>query len=196
MSARISPGADAEEKAGTMMPWHGAEAGPNGRRRLGAQYDTAKNRRAHRQRENHQRHYAAQRRSRIDRDPEQRAPTHRRKHAAQHPSHNQHRPAEPFQYVVGASVQSNRFSQWPEALGFAAIGDTALTRRFGDIARQEYRAVGIHMALSPQADLATEAALGTHPGHLRRGRRARRAYGRAYVAGFQHGETGLDTAAL
>ena len=29
-------------------------------------------------------------------------------------------------------------------------------REFGDIARQEYRAVGIHVALHPMADLATE----------------------------------------
>ncbi len=38
----------------------------------------------------------------------------------------------------------------------AAIGDPALVRTFGGIVRQEYRAVGINEALSPQADLATE----------------------------------------
>ena len=65
-------------------------------------------------------------------------------------------PRNHFQYVLGASVQSGRFSQWPETLGLAAIGDGALVRRFADIARQEYRAVGIHETLSPQADLATE----------------------------------------
>src|SRR6267154_3461725 len=64
-------------------------------------------------------------------------------------------PRNHFQYLPGVSSQTT-FSQWPEALGFAAVDDTALTRAFGDIARQEYRAVGIHMALSPQADLATE----------------------------------------
>src|SRR6267154_1203487 len=64
-------------------------------------------------------------------------------------------PRNHFQYLPGVSTQTT-FSQWPEALGFAAVDDTALTRAFGDIARQEYRAVGIHMALAPQADLATE----------------------------------------
>src|SRR5262249_11321222 len=64
-------------------------------------------------------------------------------------------PRNHFQYVIGASARSG-FSQWPETLGFAAIGDTALMRAFGDIARQEYRAVGIQMTLSPQADIATE----------------------------------------
>ena len=65
-------------------------------------------------------------------------------------------PRNHFQYTLGASAGSSGFSQWPETLGFAAIGDAALTRNFGDIARQEYRAVGITEALSPQADLATE----------------------------------------
>ena len=58
------------------------------------------------------------------------------------------------------SIGAGAFSQWPETLGLAAIGDAALVQRFGDIARQEYRAVGIHEALSPQADLATEPRWG------------------------------------
>src|SRR5207249_12337721 len=58
-------------------------------------------------------------------------------------------PRNHFQYLPGVSSQT-AFSQWPEALGFAAIDDTALTRAFGDIARQEYRAVGIHMACRPR----------------------------------------------
>nr|WP_235209728.1 glycoside hydrolase family 3 N-terminal domain-containing protein [Sphingobium sp. Ant17] len=57
---------------------------------------------------------------------------------------------------MGASTTGGGFSLWPDMLGFAALNDPAVTRRFGDIARAEYRAVGIHMALSPQADLATE----------------------------------------
>ncbi|MFT4185002.1 MAG: glycoside hydrolase family 3 N-terminal domain-containing protein, partial [Rhizobium sp.] len=62
-------------------------------------------------------------------------------------------PRNHFQFVLGASVSAGGFSKWPETLGFAAIGDAALMRRFGDIARQEYRAVGIQEALSPQIDL-------------------------------------------
>ena len=38
----------------------------------------------------------------------------------------------------------------------AATGSTHLTKQFGDITREEYRAVGIHTGLSPQADIATE----------------------------------------
>ena len=53
-------------------------------------------------------------------------------------------------------MEANGFSQWPEQLGFAAINDETLMRKFGDIARQEYLAVGIREALHPMADLATE----------------------------------------
>jgi beta-glucosidase len=100
-------------------------------------------------------------------------------------------PRHHFQFTAGAAVSSAGFSQWPEMLGMAAIGDAALVRRFGEIARQEYRAVGLHMALSPQADLATEprwtrvtATFGEDADLA--GRMAR-----AYVAGFQGGEAGV-----
>lgn len=105
-------------------------------------------------------------------------------------------PRHHFQFVPGASVQSGQFSQWPEPLGFAALRDTALMRRFGDIARQEYRAVGIRMTLSPQADLAPEP----------RGSRMNGTFGedpllagelvRAYVEGFQHGRRGTDSSGV
>jgi len=54
------------------------------------------------------------------------------------------------------SMQTEGFSQWPEPIGLAATGDPALVEEFGDIARQEYLAVGIRTALHPMADLATE----------------------------------------
>lgn len=54
------------------------------------------------------------------------------------------------------SMAAAGFSQWPEPPGFAAIGDENLVRRFADIVRQEYLAVGIRESLFPQIDLATE----------------------------------------
>lgn len=100
-------------------------------------------------------------------------------------------PRHHFQFVAGASVAAGGFSQWPEATGLAAIGDEKLVRRFGDIARQEYRAVGIHQALSPMADLATEprwsrisGTFGEDPDLV--GRMVK-----AYIQGFQGGETNL-----
>ena len=102
-------------------------------------------------------------------------------------------PRNHFQYVIGASVTPGKFSQWPETLGFAAIDDTSLTRRFGDVARQEYRAVGIHMALSPQADLATEPRWSRINGTFGEDAYLAERHVRAYVEGFQHGDNGVDS---
>ncbi|MBR9792420.1 MAG: glycoside hydrolase family 3 protein [Gammaproteobacteria bacterium] len=65
-------------------------------------------------------------------------------------------PRNHFQYVLGANETTDGFTQWPEPLGFGALNDPQVTEQFGDITRQEYRATGFTMALSPQADLATE----------------------------------------
>jgi beta-glucosidase len=54
------------------------------------------------------------------------------------------------------SMLAGPFSQWPEPLGLAAIGSEQVVREFAGIARQEYGAVGIRVALHPQIDLATE----------------------------------------
>jgi beta-glucosidase len=102
-------------------------------------------------------------------------------------------PRNHFQYVVGASVQSGRFSQWPEPLGLAAIRDPALVRRFADIARQEYRAVGIQETLSPQADLATEPRWSRINGTFGEDPELAEKLVRAYVEGFQHGASGIDS---
>ena len=51
------------------------------------------------------------------------------------------------------------------------IGDEALVERFGDIARQEYTAVGIRVALHPQIDLATEPRWSRAAADVRRRRR-------------------------
>jgi len=48
------------------------------------------------------------------------------------------------------------FSQWCETLGFAAIGEEDLVKKFAEIVRQEYVAVGIRESLHPQIDMATE----------------------------------------
>src|SRR5262249_42725417 len=55
-----------------------------------------------------------------------------------------------------ASMSAGALSQWPEPIGLAAAGDPELVRRFGDVARQEYVALGLRVALHPMADLATE----------------------------------------
>ena len=49
-----------------------------------------------------------------------------------------------------------KISMWPGSLGMAATFDPELVKQFGMTASQEYRALGITTALSPQIDLATE----------------------------------------
>jgi beta-glucosidase len=100
-------------------------------------------------------------------------------------------PRHHFQGVEGASHAGGRFSQWPEALGLGAIGNVQTVRRFADIVRREYRAVGIAMALFPQADLATEprwprltGTFGADPELVSR-------LNGAYVEGLQGGPDGL-----
>lgn len=101
-------------------------------------------------------------------------------------------PRNHFQDLAGAASAASRFSQWPEPLGLAAIDDEETTRSFADMARQEYRAVGIHIALSPQADLATEPRWPRVTGTFGEDRdRVGRQVG-AYVAGFQKGISGLN----
>lgn len=89
------------------------------------------------------------------------------------------------------SVGAGAFSQWPESLGMAAINDPDLVRDFGDIARQEYRAVGIHETLSPQADLATEPRWGRINGTFGEDNQVSKRLVQAYIEGFQHGGDGL-----
>lgn len=55
-----------------------------------------------------------------------------------------------------AAGENRYHTRWPSELGFGAIGDEELVRKFADISRQEYLALGIKLALHPQADLATE----------------------------------------
>ena len=55
-----------------------------------------------------------------------------------------------------AGMLAGSFSQFPEPTGLAATRDAELVRQFSDIARQEYTAVGIRLALHPMVDLATE----------------------------------------
>ncbi|MBB4955069.1 beta-glucosidase [Agrobacterium vitis] len=100
-------------------------------------------------------------------------------------------PRNHFQYVLGASAQNGGFSKWPESLGFGALDDAKLTRRFGDVARQEYLAVGIQQALSPQIDLATEPRWPRSTGTFGEDPQISKRMAEAYVAGFQNGTKGL-----
>ena len=185
-----------EEKAGVMMHGTARSGGPTGGVGFGAQYDTAANRKLI---------DSVKVNSMITRLQGDPATIATQNNALQQIAENTRLgipltistdPRNHFQFIVGATTQTNGFSQWPEALGFAAVGDTALMRQFGDIARQEYRAVGIHMALSPQADLATEPRWGRISGTFGEDAGLAERMVRAYVAGFQHGTAGLDSGSV
>ena len=85
----------------------------------------------------------------------------------------------------GAAIFTKAFSQWPSPLGLAATRDTTLVREFGDIARQEYRSIGLTLALSPMADLATEPRWGRINGTFGEDAELSAMMTKAYVLGFQ-----------
>jgi beta-glucosidase len=75
-------------------------------------------------------------------------------------------------------------------LGFAAIGDEKLMQKFGDIARQEYLAVGIREALHPMADLATEPRWPRISGTFGEDAQMSAKLIKAYILGFQGSQLG------
>lgn len=94
-------------------------------------------------------------------------------------------PRHAFTNNPGAAFAAGSFSQWPETLGLAAVGDAALVEQFGDIARQEYTAVGLRVALHPMADLATEPRWARNNGTFGEEAELASRMVAAYIRGFQ-----------
>jgi beta-glucosidase len=84
-----------------------------------------------------------------------------------------------------------KISIWPQSLGLAATFDPALVQKFGEIAGQEYRALGIATALSPQIDLGTEPRWSRINGTFGEDPNLSADMARAYIDGFQtsHGSS-------
>lgn len=76
-------------------------------------------------------------------------------------------------------------SKWPDSLGLAATFDPSVTERFGEIASEEYRAMGIATALSPQVDMASEPRWMRFPGTFGESSKLSAEMARAYCDGFQ-----------
>ncbi len=85
-------------------------------------------------------------------------------------------------FMAGAQGE---ISRWPGSLGLAATFDPSLVRDFGSIASQEYRAMGITTALSPQVDLATEPRWDQVYGSFGEDPLLVTDMARAYIDGFQ-----------
>ena len=86
------------------------------------------------------------------------------------------------EFNAGAGGQ---ISLWPTTLGLAATFDPQLVRRFGEIASEEYRALGIATALSPQVDIATEPRWFRFNGTFGEDPQLSTDMARAYCDGFQ-----------
>jgi len=93
------------------------------------------------------------------------------------------------------AMAANDFSQWCETLGFGAIGDPDLVRKFAEAVRQEYLAVGIRVALHPQIDLATEPRWPRINGTFGEDAQLVALLTKAYIRGFQGEQLGPDSVA-
>lgn len=102
-------------------------------------------------------------------------------------------PRHSFSDNPGAAIMAGPFSQWPETMGLAAIGDEALVERFADIARQEYTAVGLRVALHPQVDLATEPRWARGTATFGEDADLASRLGAAYIRGFQGESFGVGS---
>lgn len=87
-----------------------------------------------------------------------------------------------------AGAGGSRVSKWPETLGLAASFDPEITRKFGEIASKEYRALGMTTALSPQIDIATDPRWFRFSGTFGEDSALSADMARAYVDGFQTSE--------
>lgn len=94
-----------------------------------------------------------------------------------------------------ANLTAGSFSQFPEQTGLAATRDVELVEKFGDIARQEYLAVGIRLALHPMADLATEPRWARSNGTFGEDADLSAEMTAAYIRGFQGKTLGKDSVA-
>ncbi|MGB7448600.1 MAG: glycoside hydrolase family 3 N-terminal domain-containing protein [Ornithinimicrobium sp.] len=104
-------------------------------------------------------------------------------------------PRHAFVENVGVSFAAGSFSQWPEPLGLAALGDPDVVARFADTARREYLAVGIRAALHPCVDLATEPRWARQAGTFGQDPAVAAELGVAYLRGFQGERLGPSSVA-
>lgn len=83
-----------------------------------------------------------------------------------------------------------KISMWPSPLGLAATFSPAIVKRFGEIASEEYRALGFATALSPQIDIATDPRWYRCHGTFGEDPKLSADLARAYCDGFQTSKGG------
>ncbi len=104
-------------------------------------------------------------------------------------------PRHGFSDNPATSLSSGALSSWPEPIGLAAAGDEELLNAFGDVARQEYVALGIRAALHPTADLCTEPRWARTSGTFGEDAELSSRLLGAYIRGFQGDELGPTSVA-
>ncbi|ROO86773.1 beta-glucosidase [Actinocorallia herbida] len=102
-------------------------------------------------------------------------------------------PRHSFTNNPATALLAGPFSQWPEALGFAAIGSAELAHRWADVVRREYLAVGIRVALHPQIDLTTEPRWARGSATFGEDAKTTSELAVAYVRGLQGEEVGPES---
>ncbi|KFA80349.1 hypothetical protein S40288_08437 [Stachybotrys chartarum IBT 40288] len=61
---------------------------------------------------------------------------------------------------TAVSFVGRAFSRWPDPMGLAALRTPEYTRKYAEVVREEYLAMGIRQGLHPQIDLATQPRWG------------------------------------
>ncbi|WP_292651038.1 glycoside hydrolase family 3 N-terminal domain-containing protein [Nocardioides sp.] len=97
-------------------------------------------------------------------------------------------PRHSFTENLGASFSAGDLSAWPEPLGLGALADEQAVREFADIARREYLALGIRMALHPTLDVATEPRWPRQYSTFGQNAEIVSRLGLAYLDGFEAGQ--------
>ena len=92
-----------------------------------------------------------------------------------------------------ASFSVDGFSKWPSQLGFAATNNTDIVKKFAEIAKEEYLAVGIRTALHPMSDLATEPRWARNFGTFGSNAQKSSEMTLAYMNGFQGDEINRES---
>ena len=92
-----------------------------------------------------------------------------------------------------ASFSVDGFSKWPSQLGFAATNNASVVKKFANIAKEEYLAVGIRTALHPMSDLATEPRWARNFGTFGSNALMSSEMTVAYMSGFQGEEINQES---
>ncbi|WP_420180931.1 glycoside hydrolase family 3 protein [Paenarthrobacter sp. TA1.8] len=104
-------------------------------------------------------------------------------------------PRHGFAQNDGMAFAAGSFSQWPEPMGFAALGDSDVISDFAETARQEYVAIGLRAALHPQIDLASEPRWARQLQSFSSSSAVTSEYGALLIAGLQGGQLSSSSVA-